>query len=599
MQSNLARFTLPLLAKELTEQSAQWRTYALRTTYGLVLYSVGLGLFIRGIGGWDDQSFSLLGAGGRLFGAVTYYQLAAIYVLLPIITAGVITAEKERDTLGILLITKLGPTTIVLEKYLSRVLPMLMYMLMSLPLLAVAYSLGGVENGQVLQAGVMLTVCVLQVGALAVFLSAWCRTTAQAVVATYAWLGINFVLCSFTLQFQQPGPIVDLIIQIFAPYLITMSARDATDRARDLAMRGCVPVVLYLWLARRCLWSRAFLQARSWTLVILQFIDRFFHRINQNRFTRGVVLVQDHAALPTEQPVAWRETKKRAFGTTRYVIRFLLIIETPLIAMLLIPLSAITEWNHHRYVTGDVALNAVWLIAMFAVLTQSTALVAGERARQTLDVLLSTPLTMEAIVQQKMAGVRRFQRVLWIPLGTVLLFYGLWARFSGFPVQEATGWLALRTIALALIYLPLVSWLGFYSSLWCRTQTQALTLAAIIIAAAIVFPYALLRTLPLEMYLYASAPVDHAPWMSTWFGAPLVVLFPHGSLIDDFTSRPWGQSGYHLWNDDQIPIPLLEFAHWTVYTGLLWCFRINAPGALARSTQRCETSHRAAALQPA
>ncbi|MFN5585347.1 MAG: hypothetical protein ACK5DR_08610 [Planctomyces sp.] len=89
---------LPLLRRELSELSARRRTYVI-----------------------------------RVLGAV-------------VIVAGVITMEKERKTLGLLFVTRLSPRVIVLEKPGSRLLPMLTLLLITFPMLAFAYSLGGLDR---------------------------------------------------------------------------------------------------------------------------------------------------------------------------------------------------------------------------------------------------------------------------------------------------------------------------------------------------------------------------------------------------------------------------------------------------------------------
>ncbi|MFN9037956.1 MAG: hypothetical protein ACK5YO_16755, partial [Planctomyces sp.] len=54
--------------------------------------------------------------------------------------------EKERKTLGLLFVTRLSPLVIVLEKPGSRLLPMLTLLLITFPMLAFAYSLGGLDR---------------------------------------------------------------------------------------------------------------------------------------------------------------------------------------------------------------------------------------------------------------------------------------------------------------------------------------------------------------------------------------------------------------------------------------------------------------------
>lgn len=89
---------LPLLRRELSELSARRRTYVFRV-------------------------------------------LSAV-----VIVAGVITMEKERKTLGLLFVTRPSPLMIVLEKPGSRLLPMLTLLLITFPMLAFAYSLGGLDR---------------------------------------------------------------------------------------------------------------------------------------------------------------------------------------------------------------------------------------------------------------------------------------------------------------------------------------------------------------------------------------------------------------------------------------------------------------------
>src|SRR5262249_10621492 len=94
------------------------------------------------------------------------------------------TAEKERNTFGLLLLTRLSPTTILLEKLLSRLVPMASFLLLSLPLMGFAYSMGGVGGREFANIVWMLILSTVQVGTLALACSAYCRTTVQSFIAT-------------------------------------------------------------------------------------------------------------------------------------------------------------------------------------------------------------------------------------------------------------------------------------------------------------------------------------------------------------------------------------------------------------------------------
>src|SRR5262249_47798855 len=113
-------------------------------------------------------------------------QFAGIYLFMPAITCGVLAHEKEQRTLGLLFLTRLGPWTILFEKLSSRLVPMCCFLLLSLPLVAHAYGIGGITRAHLLFGVWMLVITVLQVGALALACSAWFRTTLGALVGTYA-----------------------------------------------------------------------------------------------------------------------------------------------------------------------------------------------------------------------------------------------------------------------------------------------------------------------------------------------------------------------------------------------------------------------------
>jgi ABC-type transport system involved in multi-copper enzyme maturation permease subunit len=529
--------------------------------------------FSRQIGQWDSGSFALLGTGRILFDQVLSFQSFAVFALLPMLTAGVLTSEKERDTLGILLITRLGAGTIVLEKFLSRAIPMLLYLLLSLPLMGVAYSLGGVESGAVLSAGLLLVGMVLHIGSLGVFSSAYCRTTTQALLLTYLLL------------FLLAGPL--LMALRFGIVPAGMPSRTALPLGWTalwvFGVTGLLPAFLWLMLARLVLWRRAFLQPRNFGLRILRWLDGLFHRLNQNRVTKGIVVLDERVELPRFRPIAWRETMKRSLGTVRYLVRFLLLVEGPLLFVILIPLSDASVWQSRQYLPVEIAVFAVWWVTIFAVLSQSTALIAGERARQTLDVLLSTPLSAEQIVRDKFAGVQRLILVLLVPLGTVFLFRGWWfaSIVNWWPRPNLPVYL-LTSLGSAIVYPPLLGWLGFHAGLRFKSQVTAMTAALGIVLVLAGLPWAL---------DWVGVYRGDAELGGLWGTLTTVVLPATGPNVspwmDDYASS-MGMGRFRTdraWRDY---LPLLLLLHFAVYAGLWQWLRWTAAGQLVRFTNRCE-----------
>lgn len=513
--------SLPLLGKELIEQSNRRRTFVIRTAYALLLY-ITMVCTLAAESGWNSNSLAMLGRGENLFHMIVAFQFFAIYAFLPGLAAGVISAEKERDTLAMLLLTKLNAWTIIWEKLLSRLMPLAMLLLLSMPLLAVAYSLGGVEATMIIDAVWVLAITALQVGALTIFCSTWFRTTAGAFIATYV---IGFLILGFPLVMWGvlallvivlggyvggfPEELLELTANFFGPYVLFEGIYDEMRRRG-----GWTPVSTFwqlvahmifvvfrtspLWItalgflggARGALWPRAFVRPQQRIMKFLRWVDGVFNDLNQNRVTKGVVLIKEASELPAFRPISWRETTKKALGTSRYLVRFLTVVEPILIIFLTLAEGPV----RNNMTPGTVPNIILWIITSLAVTVLATGLIAGERSRQTLDVLLATPIPTQEILRQKLAGVRKVAWVMAIPLLTVLIF-DLWVKFPNIsvwrldlPLLRQLGWQLAQGIAPIIVYPAIVAWVGFHCGMRMRNQGQAMLMTLALIVAWLVVP---------------------------------------------------------------------------------------------------------------
>ena len=185
------RLDWPLLGKELIEQSARKQIYVIRIVYALVLFAAFCFYYVRNVSGLSGLTF---GRGLAPFSFLVSAQTGAIFLFLPPMMAGAVAREKERDTLGLLFLTDLTPWELILQKYIGRLIPMLTLLLLSLPLLAVAYSLGGVSVELLFSSAMTLFFTCLAVGALALECSAHQATTFQALVRCWG-LCLVFAVC--------------------------------------------------------------------------------------------------------------------------------------------------------------------------------------------------------------------------------------------------------------------------------------------------------------------------------------------------------------------------------------------------------------------
>ena len=354
------------------------------------------------------------------------------------------------------------------------------FVLLSLPLLAVAYSLGGIEAVDIAKLMWVLAITALQVGSFAVLCSAWFRTTAAAFLATYllgatsiavsalAYLFLlragfkfwfPFVLSDPALKWMFDPMNPNVTLMAFGPFILN-GGELGPSTLREQSFLDCVVMtiplfgtsVLSLILARVILWRRAFVEPKNVLLKLFKSLDGIFQQANHNRLTRGIVLIRESVALPGYHPISWRETSKRSLGTTRYLIRFLLLIEVPVMVMALFPANegTIRSGFAPAYVAGW----CLWVVAALVLSIQATGLIGVERSHQSLDVLLTTPIESDEIVRQKFAGVWRMIHVLWIPFATLYLFQMWWEIW----VQTHAILLTMTVITLACVAPPLYSW---------------------------------------------------------------------------------------------------------------------------------------------
>ncbi len=447
------QFGLPLLAKELIELSAKKRTYVLRCLYASLLFVIAYVQFDEVLISKSYDPFSVLGHGKKLFEQLVWLQFAGVYIFMPAMACGAITQEKERNSLALLLITRLSPITILFEKLLSRLIPMFTFLLLSLPLMAFAYSLGGVTQVALWGSMLLLALTCVQVATFALMCSSFCSTSISAFFSTYlGGLALMFVFgCCVS---GLPGTGFASAMVMYAFFLVFSSC-------------------LFFAISLGFLVERALIPPRNFLLEFFKGLDRFFTTLN-DRTTGGVILIKDSISLPKAEPIAWRETAKKSLGTARYLIRVFVSIEVPLLFIL----ANAAGSGNSRYGVAEGLLYIVWVIAMLFVSVKTTSLIASERTQETLDVLMATPLTGTEIVVQKFRGVRRLILVMAVPFLTIFVFEAWWE--SSLLSMRSLNYLFCSVLSI-VVYLPLVAWISFWIGLKVRSQARATLLALLVI----------------------------------------------------------------------------------------------------------------------
>lgn len=182
----------PVLRRELIERWRGRRAFVVVTIYLAVLMGIMLLLLWAGRTilqndfGFGDQFTDP----GPLLGRFLMENLVAFVLLLvlfigPGYAAAQVSGERERKTLGLLQVTLVKPWSIVAGKLGAAVAWLVLLILASLPLGAVAFFLGGVTLADLTRALVYVVGIALSVAAIGIGVSSMTRKTTASIVVTY------------------------------------------------------------------------------------------------------------------------------------------------------------------------------------------------------------------------------------------------------------------------------------------------------------------------------------------------------------------------------------------------------------------------------
>ena len=192
--------------RETTRAARRWQTYAGRSGFSALL----LGVLVVGIWGatyassadWFGSGESAM-LGRALFVLFTSIQLLIALVMAPVATSRAVIEERVEGTLELLVLTPLTLPTLLLGKLASRVLVLGMIVLGSVPLMALAVTLGGVAVEEVVLATLGNAVTLVVMGVVGAFFGLFTRSPLLAGLAAMGWALLAFL--------GLPGPFALLI----------------------------------------------------------------------------------------------------------------------------------------------------------------------------------------------------------------------------------------------------------------------------------------------------------------------------------------------------------------------------------------------------
>jgi len=177
----------PIIVKEGVSRMRTWRAPLVATLYLTLVGGVGFA-FLEIAASTSDfaRGSSAAIVGSASFAAMAFFQLGLVSLFAPALAAGAISGERERQTLDVLLVSRVSAFGIVWGKLVASLAYMLLLILTALPLFAAVFLFGGIDFEQFLLSQVITITTAVCLGAIAVFFSALFRRSLAATVASYA-----------------------------------------------------------------------------------------------------------------------------------------------------------------------------------------------------------------------------------------------------------------------------------------------------------------------------------------------------------------------------------------------------------------------------
>ncbi|HQU45057.1 MAG: hypothetical protein B7Z73_06120 [Planctomycetia bacterium 21-64-5] len=398
----------PVFTREAVTAPRRARLYIARAAYGsalLVLVTTAWQVLagtqeVRNLG--DLARF-----GATVFAILAPLQLAVTMFFAALSAASAVAAEKDRQTLTLLLLTQLSNVELVLGKLAAAMLNVVTLIVTALPLFMLLTLLGGVSFEQIGRVFAVTLASAVAAGSLGSTFALWREKTFQTLAMTALSLVLWLAACEVAVQAAAANDRPDLaaLAAGFSPWRAMLEAiRPYPDTVDTLGAVGN-PVWLFLLVAAAAtmlLNGLAIWRVRKWN-----------PPQEAGRLPAG--MIEDdraQAAGPAkvaktrevwDNPILWREVCTWAYG------RKMLIVRLAYIVLFVVAMGALYSLLHQpgRAERGDLAAVVVPFLVLSLVLlnAQSVTALTSERDARALDLLLVTDLTPQEFMSGKLGGI--------------------------------------------------------------------------------------------------------------------------------------------------------------------------------------------------
>ncbi|MEM9777534.1 MAG: hypothetical protein AAF902_23350 [Chloroflexota bacterium] len=175
----------PITLKELRSRMRGRRAFVILSLY--LLATCTIIFFIYLFLALENSASATTGqiAGQAIFFVMVSIQMFLVVFVAPAFTSGAITGEKERQTFELLRTTLMSPRRFVFGKVISALGYVLLLIVSTIPLLFLAFMIGGVSWIEIVVSQIMLIAGAFTYSLMGLYFSSRMKTTLAATVMTY------------------------------------------------------------------------------------------------------------------------------------------------------------------------------------------------------------------------------------------------------------------------------------------------------------------------------------------------------------------------------------------------------------------------------
>lgn len=440
----------PIMVRVVAAASKRVKHLWARIAYLAVLIMVVL--FQGGLAGYDASLAESAKKATQVFLVVSVAQLALMSFIAPIFCAGAITQEKDSNTFSILLTTPLSTAQIVLGSLFSRIYFIWALLLSGLPIFCITMIFGGVTQAEVFQSFGLSACTALLTGSIAITISFLKVGTRRTIFYFFVGIAVYLLLIGAIgqstygqLAEAKPGDVAfglgtGLKMSWLAPIhpflaLLVVTGQTPAPPLSDVMRYGWpwARLLAYPEYGYMILTTLASIAMVLFSMVMVRRGEQEGEPTLVGRVSKPFRVATIGEPPPRKprrvwsNPIAWREAATRGSASGGPMVRWAIFVIGAAAALLLLTAYHASWWP--ALTTNTVAswLTVVaWvelLVVLLIVTTTAASTLTRERESQTMEILLTTPLTSKYVMAGMLQGLVRYVTpLIAIPALTLLIF---------------------------------------------------------------------------------------------------------------------------------------------------------------------------------